>query len=297
LICCAPSSAETARSAITPGKDAPLVFGYSPHVFYNVDPNDVVGLMEVFSHILDRNMKNKSNTTMIAFKTVEESEKALSKNEVDVLVMIPEEFIRLRSKFHLTAILSADYGMHFYNELYLLVHNGAGITGIEQLRGKNMIVDVGQQGSIPIKWLDSILTAQFSLNAQGFFRSMTEATKSSQVVMPVFFGQTDACLVSRSHYETMVELNPQLGRKLRVLEKSPGFVTGIIAMRKDLQIKTRDAIVKNLSEMYTDPKGKQIMTIFRINRLVPFLPEHLKSIEKVIRERRGKTDSVANRKL
>lgn len=301
LICwitwCTLAVAETARSATASGRDASLVFGYSPHVFYNVDPKDLVGLMEVWTRTVDLKMKNSVKTTIIAYKTFAEAEKALSRNEVDVLVMIPEEYIRLRAKSHLTAVLSADYGMHFYNELFLLVREGGGVTGIEQLRGKSMIVDVGQQGSIPIKWLDSLLTAQVSSNAQGFFRSMTEATKSSQVVMPVFFGQADACLVSRSHYETMVEMNPQLGQKMRILEKSPGFVTGVLAMRKDLQKTTRDAIVKTLSEMHTDPKGKQIMTLFRINRLIPFMPEHLTSVEKVLKERRGKTDSVANRKL
>ncbi len=297
LISCVPSAAETARSAITPGRESSLIFGYSPHVFYNVDPKDVVGLMEIWTRTVDYKMKNSVKTTIIAFKTFDEAEKALARNEVDVLVMIPEEFIRLRAKFHLTAILSADYGMHFYNELFLLVREGGGMTGIEQLRGKSMIVDVGQQGSIPIKWLDSLLNAEVSSNAQLFFRSMTEATKSSQVVMPVFFGQADSCLVSRSHFETMVELNPQLGKKMRILEKSPGFVTGILAMRRDLQKTTRDSIVKALSEMHTDPKGKQIMTLFRINRLTPFMPEHLTSVEKVLKDRRGKADSVANRKL
>lgn len=297
LIWCTSVEAETAHSTINRGSEASLVFGYSPRVFYNVDPKDVVGLIEVWARTVDLKLNNRTKSSTIAFKTMADAEKALSKKEVDVLVLIPEEYIRLRAKSNITAVLSADYGKHFYNDLFLLAREGEGVSGIEQLRGKNMIVDVGQQGSIPIKWLDSLLTAQVSSNAQGFFRSMAEATKSSQAVMPVFFGQADSCLVSRNHYETMVELNPQIGQKLRILERSPGFVTGILAMRNDLQKTTRDAIAKTLSEMHTDPKGKQIMNLFRINRLVPFKPEHLTSVEKVLKERRGKTDSVSHRKL
>ena len=111
-----------------------------------------------------------------------------------------------------------------------------------------------------------------------------------------FFGQVDACLVSRNSYNISAELNPQLGRQLRVLEQSPGFVTGIIAVRKGLEKANRDAIMKILTEMYTDPKGKQIMTLFRINRLVPFMPEHIVSVTKVIREHQETTNRVAKRK-
>jgi phosphonate transport system substrate-binding protein len=85
----------------------------------------------------------------------------------------------------------------------------------------------------------------------------------------------------------MVELNPQLGRQLRVLERSPGFVTGILAVRKDIHNPRRDAMVETLQEMHTDPKGRQLLTLFRCNRLVPFVAEHLASVEKVLREHRG----------
>jgi hypothetical protein len=35
--------------------------------------------------------------------------------------------------------------------------------------------------------------------------------------------------------------------------------------------------------MHNDPKGKQVLTLFRINRLVPIRAEHLASIEKVVK--------------
>ncbi|NVN91310.1 MAG: PhnD/SsuA/transferrin family substrate-binding protein [Desulfuromonadales bacterium] len=277
-------------------RGATIVCGYLPQVFYNVDPRDVAGLMEAWSRLIEHKIKGNFKASFIVFKNIEGAEKALANNEVDVLVMIPEEFIRLRANFRLVPLLSADNGDRFYNDLVLLVREDSGITRIGQLRGKNLYIDVGQQGSIPIKWLDTLLRARLSTNAQGVFNNIKEFNKASQVVLPVFFHQADACLVSRNHFETLVELNPQLGRQLRVLETSPGFVTGILAVRKDLQSSKRDAIVKSSLEMHNDPKGKQIMTVFRINRMVPFKDEHLASIEKVLREHRGETDGVAKKR-
>jgi phosphonate transport system substrate-binding protein len=299
MLCCliwrAAPAADTAPIG-APDRDNTLFFGYTPSVFYNVDPRDVIGLMDVWARMTEHKMNSGVKTVITIYKSTADAEKALRKNEVDVLVTIPEDFIRLRATYRLVPILSADYGSHFYNELLLLVRGDGGITGIEQLRGKSLIVDIGQQGSIPMKWLDSLLIARVSSNAMKSFSKISECTKANQAVMPVFFRQADACLVNRNHYETMVELNPQLGRQLRILEQSPGFVTGIIAIRKEVNTQTRDNLVTALQGIHTDPKGKQLMTLFRINRLVPFKPEHLVSVEKVLRERRGKTDSVGRRK-
>ncbi len=293
---CTAAFAETVRSS-KQGNDENLIFGYSSQLFYNVDPKDLISLLEVFTQMTNRKLDPSLKATTVVYNNLSDTENALSKKEVDVLVMIPEEFTRLRASFHLIPILSADYGNRFYNELLLLVREDSGIKEIGHLRGKSLLLDVGQQGSIPIKWLDSILKQRFMSNTRVFFSKTQENKKSSKVIMPVFFGQVDACLVSRNSYEMLVEQNPQIGHKLLILERSPGFVTGILAARNDIGIKRRDAIIKVLTEMHTDPKGKQILTLFRINRLVPFLPEHLASVSKVLKESRTQTEINAKSKM
>jgi len=249
--------------------------------------------MESWSRTTERKLGNIWKISSVAYKTFSAAENALKSKEVDILVMIPEEYLSLRTSSLVIPILSADYGNNFYNELLLLVRKDSGITGIKQLRGTKILIDNGQQGTIPMKWLDSLLARQFSSKAQEFFGRLSEATKGSKVILPVFFRQVDACIANRSHYETSAELNPQIGRQLTVLAESPGFATGILAMRKDAGDLRRDAILKTLLEIHLDPRGKQIMTLFRIKRLIPFLPEHLVSVEKIIKDRRGKSDSVA----
>ncbi len=48
--------------------------------------------------------------------------------------------------------------------------------------------------------------------------------------------------------------------------------------------------------MHNDPKGKQLLTLFRINRLVEFKSEHLASVEKVIKEHHNRIEKLARRK-
>ncbi len=280
--CTSSNSETTANTALD--RLPPLVFGYTPQVFYNVDPKDAITLIDTWTRISQSNLNKKVKISTVNYKTFEESQKALEKNEVDILVMIPEEFIKLRVKFDLEPVMSADYGTHFYNDLLLVVRKGDGIIRLEQLRHKKMNVDVGQQGTIAIKWLNSQLKTQGLPSSKDFLGSISEFTKSNQALLPVFFGKADSCLVSQSHYETMSEMNPQISSQLYILAHSPGFVTGIIAIRSSVDRTIRETIVKNLENIDSDPKGRQIMTLFRINRLVPFQAEHLKSVEKLIQE-------------
>ncbi len=276
-------------------KEAALVMGYSNQVFYNVDPRDAIALIRSWMRMIDRKLGSRSETSVVQYKTFMDMEDALAKNKVDMLIMLPEEFIQLREQYKLAPVLSVDYGKHFYNELILIVRSDAGISKIEQLRGKSLILDVGQQGFVPYQWLDSFMLKKVSSRSKSFFSSVSESVKPAQAVMPVFFRKADACVVSRNSYETMVELNPQLGRQMLVLESSPGFLAGVLAVRKDVHNPTCDAMLKAFLGMHTEQSGRQIMTLFRVNRLVPFLPEHLVAIEKVVKEYGGKTIVAARR--
>ena len=67
----------------------------------------------------------------------------------------------------------------------------------------------------------------------------SRSTKATQAVLPVFFGQADACIASRRTMETMTELNPQLAKKLRVLLEAPKMVNVFLGCRKTYPARSR----------------------------------------------------------
>ncbi len=288
LVWCPSSHAETGQRSIPDGNET-IVFGYTPQIFYNVDPKDAIELVDAWSRITEKKLGGKITIVSITYKTLAEAELALVNSEVDFLIMIPEDLIELRKYSDLEPVLTADFGEDFYNNLLMLVQDGSGITQIDQLRGKKLMIDMGQQGTIPMKWLESVLKTQGLPKAEEFFGSITECNKGNQALLPVFFGKADVALVGRNHFEISVELNPQIGHRLRILKRSPGFITGVLALNNNIRKKDHDKIISILKEMHTEPRGKQIMTLFRINRLIPFVPEHMASIEELIIENKDKT--------
>ncbi|MDD2337372.1 MAG: PhnD/SsuA/transferrin family substrate-binding protein [Geobacteraceae bacterium] len=283
-------------SGVDHDKERPLVIGYSNQAFYNVDPRDAIGLTTVWVQNADRRMGNTKETKVVFFRDLADAEKALKANEVDIIILLAEEFFLLRDRVPLTPVLSADYGRHFYDELLLMVRADSNITRIDQLRQKNIRIESGQKGKIPMMWLNAFLMGKVSCDTRHFFSTINSNPKASQVIMPLFFGQTDACLASRSSFETMSELNPQLGQKLRILEKSPGFITGMVAVRRDILNPRRDAMVETIRDIGSHPRGRQLLTLFKINRVVEYREEHLTAINSLLRTQRDKIENTSRKK-
>lgn len=63
------------------------------------------------------------------------------------------------------------------------------------------------------EWLDGLLAAEGRGPMGSFFGPAAWETKFSQSVLPVFFGNAEACLTSRRGFETMGEMNPQVGKR------------------------------------------------------------------------------------
>ena len=97
-------------------KDRPLVIGYSSKAFFNVDPRDAIGLSKVWINTADRAMGNKAPSNVVFFNDSGEMERALLANEVDIVVLIAQEFVHLQERVPLRPVLSADHGRHFYDD-------------------------------------------------------------------------------------------------------------------------------------------------------------------------------------
>ena len=53
-----------------------------------------------------------------------------------------------------------------------------------------------------------------------FFKEIQDAKTESQAILDVFFSKSDACLVARHVFEDAIELNPAIGKKLKIIHHS-----------------------------------------------------------------------------
>ena len=261
-----------------------LKIGYMANSFAEVDVKDAMAALQVWGDVILSNMEEKFTAEQRIFYDIQELVDAVKNNRADMVGISTLEYFKVKREMPLEVTMASVTGGKVEQEFVLLVRKDKKIKKLSQLRGKKLIVETGGRGDIGLLWLDTLFLKGGLPECSKVFRSIERAGKASQAVLPVFFGQADACIVTRGAFDTTTELNPQLGRELEVLAESPGYMISVVCFREDVDEKDKKTIMEITSKMHESPKGQQILTLFRVDKIVYLEPGYFDSIEKLIDE-------------
>lgn len=183
---------------------------------------------------------------------------AVRAGEVDAASVTVAEYRGVAGYLDVTRVL-LDIGP----EMCLVVADRAGVTNLRGLAGKHLLLVDGPHTLLADAWLTVLLAREGLGLPQRVLGRIQRHTKATQAVLPVFFGQADACIVSRAALETMAEMNPQVGKKLRVLEKAPKLASGFLACRRQYPAQARNHLLEKAMQTKDSAGGRQVMTLFR----------------------------------
>lgn len=170
-----------------------------------------------------------------------------------------------------------------YEQYVLLVARSSTFVDVRQLAGRSLIQWDNQRLCLAPHWLDLLLAGSGAGPAAAFFGSRTLETKPSKAVLPVFFGQADGCLVTRSSFEDMSELNPQVGRQLQVLAASPEIVPAFLCFRQGYVSRFRPQVEEAITSLHLSPAGKQVLLVFGCDRITRHPSSYLQSAWEILK--------------
>jgi hypothetical protein len=134
-------------------------------------------------------------------------------------------------------------------------------------------------------WIEVLLHEDDLGPADRFFSSLSSVSTPSEAVLPVFFGKLGAGVVDHNSFEVMKEMNPQLGSRLRVLAVSSPLLNGILCV-DTRPVSYRGELMRGLRELDQTAAGKQILMVFKANRLKPVNTEDLERVRTLYRNYR-----------
>jgi len=238
----------------------PLRLAVSDKVVCGVSLNDAKAALAIWSTELlkSTNLSLAGNQDWVMPSA--ELLAAIRGGTVDVFCLTVQEYRQVTPYVDTSRIVTNDYGG---DELLLVVCEGRGIVNLADLRGRSLVLHDGPNTSMAEPWLTVSLWREDLESPKQFLGHMTRNTKLSQVVLPVFFGQSDACVVTRRGLNIMAELNPQLSRKLKVLLASPKVVSSFFSCRKDYPAHLKEPIFDRLLNVRVSATAKQLMTLFQ----------------------------------
>jgi phosphonate transport system substrate-binding protein len=177
----------------------------------------------------------------------------------------------------------------------VLVKRSSGMQHLGDLRARRLARLTGPHMCLGPAWLATVLDEAHLPPAEQFFGSITQDGKAARVVLPVFFGQADACLTTKHSFETLCELNPQVGRDLAVIACSPEMVLLFYAFRKNYSGPARERFARVYTDMRASAASQQVGMLFQFEHLetkdIVALRPGLAVLEKAERLR-GKTPAA-----
>lgn len=290
------TTARAVRPESSPGPPAGATHvrvAYTASVFSDIAESDARAAIKVWTEAAAREMSMPLAAEVQVVPDPERLVRLLDSGEADFAGMTTLEFLPLEPRLAPDPIFVVSRGGSARVEYLLLVRNDSGITRLADLGHAELMCLDSPLTSLALPWLDVRLAAEGRPPAADYFARVARATKLSAVILPVFFGRAKACLVTREGFKTMVELNPQLGRDLRILVESPGYVPMLSFLRRAYMPPFRQDLVDAILRMHRTAAGRQILTMVQGNAMELLPPEELDSARELLRAwRRRETRQI-----
>ncbi|MBK6744136.1 MAG: PhnD/SsuA/transferrin family substrate-binding protein [Hydrogenophilales bacterium] len=149
--------------------------------------------------------------------------------------------------------------------LLLLTRRDAGIGSLKGLAGKR--VALLKDDELSEVYLETLCLGQYRRPCKQVFGAIEAVANSNQLIMRLVFGKADAVLSKRIGYETARELNPQIGNVAVELTRFPlkSSYYGLYSRKVSPAFQERS--LKRTPEMHKDIRGRQVLEVFKIDRL------------------------------
>ena len=254
---------------------APVRFAFSSRMFFGVNENDARAAMKAWGQTISEERGIPLDSGFKIIGGVEAIATAIRDKLIDAITLPTDEYWALCKKVSLGSIILGSKDGQSTVQLVLLVRSDSGIQRLADLRGHSLVVFQNPLTSLAPAWLETeLLQHQLGL-AEQFWGRTTESAKLLRVITPVFFRQADACLVTLKGFETMTELNPQIGRQLKILAQSEAMVPSLFCFRGDYLSPYREKLLQEVSQVNETPAGRQTLALFQTERLFPGDPSAL----------------------
>lgn len=273
-------------ASISPGAERrTMILAFSRKRFWGMNVKDAEAAIEMWATAVFN--KKNLNVTLKSKVVNEQSdvERGLQNGEIAYALLSSLDYLSIEKKGLVEPLLVGSKSGKVTDELLLLVKDDSSFKDLGSLRGKKLMVIAGGKGELGKLWLDTLLLKRGYPRSSEFFSRYKETGNPSDAVLPVYFGQQDACIVTYSAFTIMVELNPKIGKKLRILASSSELLFSVLCRSsKVVDEELKQSMLDSALTLQNDPDGKQVLLLFQTDRLEKFRPSHLENIRELYRE-------------
>jgi len=232
-------------------------------MFIDLNEGDTRAAVKSYSMLLGSNNDLNVSDSPGVLENASAVATAFSSGTADIISLTTTEFLSLPCGLTHPRMIAAAMGRSYTEQYVLLVRNDSDASTISDLHNKRLLIYSSLRGSLSPLWLDVLLATSGLAEAKDFFGSVTTVNKPSRTVLPVFFKQADACIITRSGFEVLCEMNPQVTKQMKCIATSPNLIPTVTCFRAGISPSSLERIINSVVSAQHTLAGQQVLTIFQ----------------------------------
>jgi hypothetical protein len=256
----------------------PFRTAFPLNVLNNADPRDT----KVAAHYLIKQIAEGEGlvySTEIP-ETNEDFIADLEDDKYDFFLMFSFDYLLLKERIPMKPLLVGQHSEEVL-EKFVFLTKAEDVDAIKAIKNGHLLIQKGS-GKLSEIWLSEMLN-QKELGEPGDYFETTETVENvSKAVLPVFFGKADGCIVQSGSFDTICELNPQIGKMLKAHFISEPMLMSLLSLRAGYVESSPGHTVKVSTNLHNYPGGEQILTLMRVKKILEFKEEYIKNTRDLV---------------
>ena len=266
-----------------------VFIGYSTHVFQETNLEDAKAATSILIQKMIGEWRKNDYATVKLYDQASAIEDDYSNKKLDLLALTSNEYLTLKKRLNLTPLVAYVFDGESQDNILLIVNKSSNVESISDLRNKKILIykPFRDNYSITETWFKTLVLEAKEDYSKFFADNISENYKVSQCVYDLFFKKTDAIVVTKKLYNSLLLLNPQLEKQLKIIKKSGSILYSLLCYTERIKGHkdfTLDELVQKLCDMSKSSTGRQFLNIFRVDGFIPFRNEYLKNTEDLYNE-------------
>ena len=248
----------------TPVFDAQLVFkiGYHINSFPDLTPTEAYLTFGLIAKELGKVAKCK--VSHFAYNDIIQMRNDFQRGVFNFIILPPLKIVKYFNPNMLRGGFNATANSLPLDTLQLITRKNEGLDSFTDLQEHQL--SLLKNEDLSELYLKTLLS-RLAKNNDSFFSNIDKQKNSQRVILKLFFKQTDAILVYKSQFLLAVEMNPQIGKNVQVIEQYKGVPKGIGFFHKDVNAKLRKHIILSVLEFQHSVRGQQLLELLKSDEI------------------------------
>ncbi len=255
-----------------------LHFGYYLPSFSDTDPKDIKISLDFWAKEISKT--NNFNLKSYFYKDINKLKADVASKKLDAvtasILILAKDF---KPNTFQKGFNAVGQNPQAQNKLLLLVRKGTPYKSLKDLKHKNIARISNHE--MEALYLNIKLQESFHQDANQFFKKNIFLKNYAKAILKLFFKKTDAALVTQEAFNLASELNPQIKKRLKIIDSYNVRLRNISLFRKNLPKDIIDKFMSTALKLHLTPRGKQILTIYKADHIISAKASELINIRKL----------------